>query len=578
MVKVSISEEPASLLPAERDEFALRRSTDSFYGLIARNPFGVYLVGADFKLIEMSLGAEKVFENVRPLRGRDLAEILRFVWPDPFATEAIERFRHTLATGESYQAPSFREQRADINIEEAYDWRIERVTLPDGSFGAVCYFYDLSERQRWEAALAESRDALTRANDELETNVAAQTAELRVANALLKDEITHRVATMAALAQAQKLEALGQLTSGIAHDFNNIVAAIAGGFAVVERRTTDPRIIEIARHGSNAAQRGAGLVKQLLAFAQHQVLVSTLVDVFLLLEEAKPLLQRAVGPLLTLSIECAADIGVVRIDQVMLETALLNLAINARDATPDGGVLRIEARRISPGEIDWPTGYAAQDSIAITVADEGSGMTAEILLRVTEPFFTTKGPGKGTGLGLAMVHGFSEQSGGLLCIESTVGKGTAATIYLPRVLAADEPVGVADQRSAVAGSPGTDTLHNATLLVVDDDDHVRAVVCAQLEDIGYKTIAASSGAAALALVSQDPSIDAVLSDVMMPGMDGLALAGMLRRIRTGLPILLMTGHADRQRLVGEVVLDKPFTTAELVEGVRALLARRSTVA
>ena len=317
---------------------------DPFFGLIANNPFGVYLVDARFKLIEVSLGAQKVFENVRPLYGRDFAEVINIIWPEPFASEAISRFRHTLATGESYQAPSFTEHRADVDVEEAYDWRIERVKLPDGQYGTVCYFYDLSERQLWEKALAESekrfrtlvdaipalifvcdpdgqttyagpslqayaglsdeqllktgwlsvihpddqgrakaawaasrqtgrihskeyrfinaagndrwflvkvspvfeddlvvqwvgsatdlqavvesRAALHRANNKLEENVASRTAELRTTNGLLQDEIKQREVTMMALAQAQKLEALGQLTSGIAHDFNNIVAAI----------------------------------------------------------------------------------------------------------------------------------------------------------------------------------------------------------------------------------------------------------------------------------------------------------------------------------------------------------------
>ena len=568
----------------ERDQDALQRSTESFYGLIACNPFGVYLINAEFKLVEVSLGAQKVFENVRPLHGSDLAEALHHIWPEPFASDAIGRFRHTLATGESYQAPSFREHRADINIEEAYDWRVERVTLPDGSYGAVCYFYDLSERQRWEAALSESRDALTRANEQLEvaneqleTNVAARTDELRVANASLKDEIAQRELTMEALAQAQKLEALGQLTSGIAHDFNNIVAAIAGGFAVIERRTTDPRIIDIARHGANAAQRGAGLVKQLLAFAQHQVLTPKSVDICGLLEEARPLLQRAAGPLLDLTIDCATDIGLVRIDQIMLETALINLAVNARDAMPDGGPLKVEARRTILGEHDWPQRFPSREAIAITVIDQGFGMSAEILQRVMEPFFTTKEPGKGTGLGLAMVHGFAKQSGGMFHIDSAPGRGTAATIYLPRVSATDGPVG-GDGQIAAADPSKPGKPNEATLLVVDDDDQVRAVVCAQLADMGYTVFPASSGAAALSLMNEQSSIDAVLSDVVMPGMDGPALAALLRDVRPRLPILLMTGHADRQRLTGENVLNKPFTTADLADSIRALLADRIGVA
>lgn len=413
-----------SPLRDEQNDDTLRCNAAPFFDLIARNPFGVYLVDTQFKLVAVSLGAQKVFESVRPLYGRDFGEAIRIIWPEPFASEVVDRFLNALTTGESYQAPSFSAHRADIDEEEAYDWRIERVTLPDGKYGVVCYFYDLSERQRWETALSESekrfrtlvdtipalifvcdpagattytgpsfhqytghsaeqvanvgwlgaihpddreraraswavsqsagkihsdeyrfidkmgdhrsflvtvspmrdgggavtqwvgsatdmqtvavsREALKRTNDELEEHVAARTAELRTANVLLQEEIARREVTMAALAQAQKLEALGQLTAGIAHDFNNIVAATSGGFTVIERRTDDPRIMEIARHGLKAAERGAGLVKQLLAFAQHQVLTPKIVNLCELLKEAKPLLERTVGPQLQLEVVCA---------------------------------------------------------------------------------------------------------------------------------------------------------------------------------------------------------------------------------------------------------------------------------
>lgn len=666
---------------------------DPFFGLIANNPFGVYLVDASFKLIEVSLGAQKVFENVRPLYGRDFAEVMNIIWPEPFASEAISRFRHALETGESYQAPSFTNHRADIDVEEAYDWRIERVKLPDGRYGVVCYFYDLSERQRWEKALAESekrfrtlvdtipalifvcdpdgqttyagpslqayagltderlleagwlivihpddqgrakaawtasrqtgsihsdeyrfvddagdhrcflvkvspileddcivqwvgsatdmqavvdsRTALRQAKEQLEETVASRTAELHTTNALLQDEIKQREATLMALAQSQKLEALGQLTSGIAHDFNNIVAAISGGFAVIERRTSDPRIIEVARHGVHAAQRGAGLVKQLMAFTQRQVLMPKIVDVCDLIEDVKSLLQNAVGPQVKLSIECPMDIGFARVDQVMLDAALINLAINARDAMAGSGVIQISVRKMQSDAHDWPMSLTSSEAIAIAVADNGPGIEATILERVMEPFFTTKGPGRGSGMGLAMVHGFCKQSEGLFNIDSTVGKGTIATIYLPRVPETEARDDLIDPSPLSPEVQVREPINDVTLLIVDDDDDVRAVVCAQVEAFGCTTIAASSAAAAIILVDERAEIDAVMSDVAMPDMDGLALAAILRLIRPEMPILFMTGYTDRQLLEGENVLHKPFNTVGLEEAIRDLVSETS---
>lgn len=417
---------------------------------------------------------------------------------------------------------------------------------------------DIQEMVEAREALAESRRAIERANAELEARVDERTASLARANARLAAEIERREAAQAALVQSQKLEAVGQLTSGIAHDFNNVIAAIAGGFSVIERRTDDPRLLEVARHGAKAAERGGTLVKQLLAFARQQVLEPRACDLQALLKEAEPLIARSIGPRIELVIHCPADLGEVRVDPVQLEAGLINLAVNARDAMEGGGRLVISARPSPPDEQGRPAELGAAPAIALSIADMGSGMSPEVLARVIEPFFTTKPPGRGTGLGLAMVHGFVHQSGGALGIESREGQGTTVTLWLP--LAGER---VEEPAAAAPAPPAGRSATGGTVLLVDDDPAVRGVMAAQLSDLGYAVLEAGDAAEALAWLGRGAPIDAVLSDVAMPGTDGVTLAAELRRQRPGLPVLFMTGHADRARLVGEVVLDKPFALGDL---------------
>jgi PAS domain S-box-containing protein len=489
----------------------------------------------------------------------------RIVHPDDLAL-AEGGWAESRATGQDY-VMECRIRRHD----GAWRWHLTRGIAVRDAEGRILQWVgagtDIQELVEAREAMAEGRAAVERANAALEARVAERTASLAEANARLAAEIERREATQAALVQSQKLEALGSLTSGIAHDFNNIIAAIAGGFSVIERRIQDPRVAEVARHGVQAAERGGALVRQLLAFARQQSLAPLVVDLRALLQEAEPLIARSLGPGIEVEIRCPEGLGRLRLDPVQLETALINLAVNARDAMPRGGRVRIAARACPPDEAGRPLELGPRPGVAIDVSDTGGGIPPEILARVVEPFFTTKGPGLGTGLGLAMVHGFVGQTGGALRIASEPGEGTTVTLYLPEAAEAlPEPLGPRPEPVALPAAPG------AAVLLVDDDPAVRGVTAAQLSDLGYAVHEAGDAREALEALAARVHVDAVLTDVAMPGQDGVELAAEIRRLRPGLPILFMTGHADRGRLLGETVIDKPFTLPALAASLAERIA------
>ncbi len=444
----------------------LRRQIETFEALIANNPLEICLVDADFRLRVVSRGAQTVFENIHPLLGRDFADILRALWPEPFASEAIARFRQTLDTGMAYDAATTPEQRADIEAREAYGWRIERVTLPDECYGIVFYFHELIDREHGTRALGRREAELRDLNIDLERRVRARTAALNQANARLTAEIERREAVQAAQLQSQKLEAVGQLVSGIAHDFNNILGAVIGGLTIIQNRNDDPRIEQIATMGQRAAERGAALVRQLLAFARQEDVVAQRVDLAGAIGEISDLVRHGMRGNVALAIDCDDDLWPVLADPTQLQSALLNLANNASDAMNGGGHLHIAVSNCARTSADLPLELDGQDAIRIVVADDGPGMDSDTLQRITEPFFTTKARGKGTGLGLAMVQRFVEQSGGALRIESRPGHGTTFSIFLPRAVdpGASDPVPRSDETGFNATGRAFETV-----LLVDDD-------------------------------------------------------------------------------------------------------------
>ena len=394
-------------------------------------------------------------------------------------------------------------------------------------------------------------------------------ARLARANARLSEEIEARTAAEEALRQSQKLEALGQLTGGIAHDFNNLLQAIHGAFELILGKAGDEKTVRRwAQNGLEAADRGASLTRQLLAFSRQQKLEMKPLIVAETLERMGDLLTRAIGPAVQLVFDLDRDRAPVMADVTQVELAVMNLAVNARDAMSGGGRLTIRTRVIAlSGDAVLPPGRYVE----LQVIDTGEGMPLHIVHRAFDPFFTTKALGKGTGLGLAQVYGVARQAGGDARIASAPGGGTTVTLLF-RVAGAAPAPETADPEVNPGPPPGS-----ATVLLVDDDDAVRRVVRAGLEMRGFKVLDANSGEAALQLAdTQAPQIAVI--DYAMPDMDGAKTAERLRQMLPNLPIILASGHADTaavERVLGgaATVMRKPFDINALSDAVMRLLAQ-----
>ena len=406
---------------------------------------------------------------------------------------------------------------------------------------------------------------LERLNAGLEQRVEERTAALEALNRELEQRIDERTReaeqALGQLFEAQKIDTIGQLTGGVAHDFNNLLMAMLGSLELLKKRLgDDPAALRLVDNALQGAERGAALTQRLLAFARRQELRPEPVAVPQLIAGMRDLLTRSLGPGIAVVERTDAQVSPVLADVNQLELALMNLALNARDAMPDGGVLTISACDHAVGE-GAKEGLAPGCYVRLSVSDTGQGMSAETLARATEPFFTTKGTGKGTGLGLSMVHGLAAQSGGALRLRSQPGEGATVELLLPRAEAAQTSLG----RQALPGR--LDHAVPATVLLVDDDALVREGTAAMLEDLGHEVIEAASAAAALRLLGERRRIDLVLTDHAMPEMTGLELARSIRQQHPQLPIVLATGFAELpQGLLGELNLprlSKPFTQGAL---------------
>ncbi len=379
------------------------------------------------------------------------------------------------------------------------------------------------------------------------------------------------------LRQSQKMEAIGQLTGGIAHDFNNMLASIYGSIQLMQRRLSAGKVegLEtLLERASTSSQRAATLTQRLLAFARRQPLDIRRVDVVRLVQSLEDMFVRALGPEKSLTLQFGVDQWPARIDAGQLENALLNLVINAHDAMHDGGQLTITVTNL---EIDATSaarqlGLSAGDYVALRVTDTGSGMPAGVIARAFEPFFTTKPVGQGTGLGLSMVYGFVKQAGGHIEIDSEIGKGTTISLFLPRDLSTGAPLDKPTKALPVPGHAGE------MILVVEDDEAVRGVIAAVLEDLGYPFIEAIDATSALEVFDSGLSIDLLVTDVGLPGMNGRQLAEIAMARKPGLKVLFVTGYAEqaaqRQGFLGDgmQMITKPFVITELASRIRSILA------
>ena len=445
--------------------------------------------------------------------------------------------------------------------DEAGQVRFIRITI-----------FNASDRRRYERELLEARHVAEAASSAMrELN---QTLEARIA-----DAVEQRMKAEETLRQAQKIEAVGQLTGGIAHDFNNLLTGVIGSLDLLNTRIAQGRLQGVERYigaARGAAWRAATLTHRLLAFARRQTLDPKPTDINGLVMGIEELVRRTMGQNIEIEVVSAAGLWNTLVDPSQLDNALLNLCINARDAMPEGGHLTVETANrwldeAAAREIDLPAGQY----VTLCVTDTGMGMEPEVIGRAFDPFFTTKPLGVGTGLGLSMIHGFARQSGGQVRIQSEVGKDTSVCLFLPRHdssgVEAEAVVEVGGRMSASAGE---------AVLVVDDEPTIRMLVTEVLDDAGYVALEAGDGAAALVALRSDARIDLLVTDVALPGgMDGRQLADAARELRPGLRVLFITGYAENA-LIGKGqlapdmhVMTKPFTMDALAVRIHNLLSQ-----
>jgi signal transduction histidine kinase/FixJ family two-component response regulator len=468
--------------------------------------------------------------------GRKLGEPFSFadlqasVHPDD-RERRLEVLERTIKEGADYQI-----EYRNIWPDGSVHWVHTRARVVRGSDGSIKTLVGVCsditarktadiERDKLLAQLAAERTALAELTATLEQRVDQRTRELL-------QEVSAREKAQEQLRQAQKMETIGQLTGGVAHDFNNLLMAVMGNLDLLRKRLPDdPRLHRLVDGALQGAERGASLTQRLLAFARQQDLHAVSVDLRTLIEGMTDLLDRSLGPRVVLRLDIPDGLPPARIDANQLELAILNLAINARDAMPDGGSIDVKVAEYRAKKSDaalQPGRY-----LKLSVVDTGTGMTPETLKRAVEPFFSSKPLGKGTGLGLSMVHGLAVQLGGALQLTSTVGKGTSATLVLPVAAAAPEV------ESAAPSAPKAK--RSAVILFVDDDPLIAMSTAEMLEDLGHRVIGVNSGLHALEILRSEQPLDLMMTDHMMPGMTGLELVAASRDGRPALPVLLATG-------------------------------------
>ncbi|AYH42573.1 PAS domain S-box protein [Azoarcus sp. DN11] len=537
--------------------------------LIEAAPDAIVVVDHDGRIILVNAQTERLFGYARE---ELIGQSIELLVPQQFRNGHIGKRDRYIGT------PSLRPMGSALDLagqrKDGSQVPVEISLSPLGTGDSVLVsaaIRDITDRRA-------SQDALRKAHDELELRVQERTAELEAANRALKSEMGDRAAAERALHQAQKMEAVGQLTGGIAHDFNNLLTVVMGNLQLLARRLRDDAAAaELVKGALDAAWRGAELNRRLLAFSRKQRLAPVPLNLNDLIAGMVSLLQRSLGAHINIKVHAATDLPPALADVPQLEAALLNLAVNARDAMPAGGTLTIETDAVSLDEH-----YAALEGdvkpgpyVMLAVSDTGCGMTSDVVQRAFDPFFTTKETGKGSGLGLAMVHGFVNQSGGHVKIYSEPGTGTTIKLFLPVIA---RPAGA--RPGDAPHSPRPEATGSETILVVEDEDNVRELVCRVLDALGYRILQAAEGRTALALLAQDPGIDLLFTDVVLPGgMNGPEIARRARQLRPDLKLLYTSGYTgnalqEHEAIPGEFrMISKPYAIEDLAQIVREVLDR-----
>lgn len=505
-------------------------------------------------IAQIKIGASAVFIAEEGLFGKDLADLFSWVAEQP----AWSDLPFVILTSQQEQpgVARWRKRLADYLRNVSF---LERPVQPITLSSAVQAAARARSRQYQMRGLLDARE---RAAQLLEAEVADRTSELR-------REITERAQVEEKLRQSQKIEAIGQLTGGVAHDFNNLLMVISGGLEMLDRGT-DPsrrqRLLDGMRH---AAERGTALTRQLLAFSRRQELKPESVDLAHHIEGMRELLDRSLSGDISVTLAFGPDLWPVEVDPGALELVILNLAVNARDAMPNGGTIHITAHNAAGVEDPELTG----DFVRLCVSDTGAGMPPEVLEHVFEPFFTTKEIGKGSGLGLPQVYGFAKQSGGAVYVNSAVNRGTTIVMLLPRALI---PRGLPPLTVADVDISKESPRSGGAVLLVEDDDEVASTVAEMLAKLGYAVTRTASAEEALGSLNGGLTIDVVFSDVMMPGgMNGVDLARVLRAHRQDLPILLTSANVDAANALatelGVQILRKPYRLIDLSNALNRCL-------
>jgi PAS domain S-box-containing protein len=513
---------------------AVRASEARLRGVLEGMAEGFALLDRDFRIVEVNAEGSRLDNRPREVL------IGRIHWEAyPGSEESV--------IGQLYKRAM--RDRQPVALEHRYVWQdgheawLDMRAYPTEDGGLAVFYRDVTDRRRAE-------DDLRELNESLEVRIASAVAE--------------REAALSRLNETQRLETLGQLTGGVAHDFNNLLTPIMGALELLRRRHEDERSQRLISGALQSAERAKTLVGRLLSFARRQTLAPQAVDPATLLAGVRDLICHSVGPAIMVNLEIPSDVPAALVDPNQLELALLNLAVNARDAMENGGTLTIAVRAdMFPATHG---GLEAGRYVRFQITDTGHGMDEATLARAVEPFFSTKALGKGTGLGLSMVHGLALQSGGAFRLSSTVGAGTTATLWLP--VAATPAAGLVVSEEAAPAAP-----HEALLLLVDDEELVRTSIAALLEELGYDVVDVGSASAALEKLRAGLLPDLVITDHMMPGMTGAQLAAAVRERISGVPVLMITGyaHLEHDRSQDLDVLAKPFAFSELAERVATLI-------